>query len=68
MEVDLPFLAAFLLCFQLLLFAPYFINFFSTFLQQQIQKISNQMINPLLLQDYQLLAAESEANDHRLTD
>lgn len=42
--------------FLFLLFAPYFANFFSTYLQGQIQNISNQMVNQFLLQDYQLLA------------
>jgi hypothetical protein len=41
-----------------LLFTPCLINLVSTFLQQQIQKIPNQTINQLLLQDYQLLPME----------
>ena len=39
-------------------FAPCLINLVSTFLQWQIQKLSNQTINQLLLQDYQLLLTE----------
>jgi hypothetical protein len=41
-----------------LLLAPCLINLVSTFLQWQIQKLSNQTINQLLLQDYQLLLTE----------
>jgi hypothetical protein len=42
----------------LALFAPCLINLISIFLQQQIQKISNQTINQLLLQDYKPLPTE----------
>ena len=48
----------FLVIFLVLLFAPCLINLVSTFLQWQIQKISNQTINQFLLQDYQLLPTE----------
>jgi hypothetical protein len=58
MEVDTPFLTLFLVIFLVLLFAPCLINLVSTFLQGQIQKISNQTINQFLLQDYQLLPTE----------
>jgi hypothetical protein len=44
-----------LVIFLALLFAPCLSNLVSTFLQQQVQKISNQTINQLLLQDYQPL-------------
>jgi hypothetical protein len=40
------------------LFTPCLINLVSTFLQWQIQKISNQAINQFLLQDYQPLSTE----------
>ena len=41
-----------------LVFWLWFINFFSTFHQEEIQNIFNQMINQLPLQNYQLLAKE----------
>ena len=58
MEVDTPFLTPFLVIFLASLLAPCLINLVSTFLHQQIQKNSNQTINQLLLQDYQLLPTE----------
>jgi hypothetical protein len=48
----------FLIIFLTLSFAPCLINLVSTFLQQQIQKISKQSINQFLLQDYQSLSTE----------
>ena len=48
----------FLIIFLTLSFAPCLINLVSTFLQQQIQKISNQTINQLLFQDYHVLPME----------
>jgi hypothetical protein len=48
----------FLVIFLASLLAPCLINLVSTFLHQQIQKNSNQTINQLLLQDYQLLPTE----------
>ena len=48
MEVDISFCNAF----------SSLINLISTFLQWQVQKISNQTINQLLLQDYQPLPTE----------
>ena len=54
-----------LLTFLALSFAPCLINLVSTFLQQQIQKISNQTINQFLLQDYQPLSTEKpDANKY----
>ena len=51
----------------MLLFAPCLINLVSTFLQGQIQKISNQTINQFLLQDYQLLPTEEpDANIYQV--
>ena len=38
--------------------APCLINLISIFLQQQVQQISNQTVNQLLLQDYQPLPTE----------
>ena len=54
----LPFITLPLVIFLELLFAPCLINLVSTFLLQQIQNFSNQTINQLLLQDYQLLPTE----------
>ena len=54
----LPFVTPFLVIFLMLLFAPCLINLVSTFLQWQMQKISNQTINQLLLQNYQPLPTE----------
>jgi hypothetical protein len=48
----------FLVILLVFLSTPCLINLVSTFLQQQIQKNSNQTINQLLLQDYQLLPTE----------
>jgi hypothetical protein len=48
----------FLVIFLVLLFAPYLINLVSTFLTRQIQKISNQTTNQLLLQNYQPMPTE----------
>lgn len=57
----LPFLTPLLSVFLILLVAPCLINFLSRFLQQQVQKISNQTFNQLLLQGYQPLAKEPES-------
>lgn len=54
----LPFVTPFLVIFLELLFTPCHINLISTFLQRQIQNISNQTTNQFLLQDYQLLSTE----------
>ena len=53
----------------MVLFVPWLINIFSTFLQQQIQKEtpnSNQTINQLLLQDYQPLSTEEPDGESQL--
>ena len=54
----LPFVTPFLVIFLVLMFAPCPINLVSAFLQQQIQKTSNQTINQFLLQNYQPLPTE----------
>ena len=58
MEVDTPLCYVFSLHFPGITIFPCLINIVSTFLQGQIQKISNQTINQFLLQDYQLLPTE----------
>lgn len=50
----------------ILLVSPCHINFLFIFLQQQIQNISNQTFNQLLLQNYQSFATEPEANESQL--
>lgn len=54
----LPFVTPLLVIFLMLLFAPCLINLVSTFFQRQMQKISNQTINQLLIQNYQPLPTE----------
>ena len=54
----LPIITPFLVSLLELVFAHCLINLVSTFLQRQIQPMSNQTINQLLLQDYQPLSAE----------
>jgi hypothetical protein len=66
MEVDTPFVTPFLAIFLVLLFAPCLINLVSIFLQQQIQKFSNQTINQFLLQDYQPLSTEEADGESQL--
>ena len=63
----LPFVTPLLVIFLALLFAPCLINLVSTFLQRQIQKISNQTINQFLLQDYKPLPIENpDVNDYQV--
>lgn len=50
MEFDITLLTLLFLLFLILLISPYLINFSSGFLQQQIEKISKQTLNKLLLQ------------------
>ena len=71
----LPFVTPFLVIFLVLLFAPCPINLVSAFLQQQIQKTSNQTINEFLLQNYQPLPREEplstevpDANVYQVVD
>lgn len=64
--MDSALLTSLLLIFLLLLFALFFINLFPTFLQRQIQNISNQMTNQSLSQDYQLPVMGLGANDYQM--
>ena len=64
----LSFVTPFLVIFLALLFTPCLINLVSTFLQWQIQKLSNQTINQLLLQDYQPLPTEEPLSTEELDE